>query len=161
MVPEFHRVSGRTAAPGRGLYRQWGIPPRPEDIGFSCLYRIIRHSMEKCNPLNQKLSFERRRLWISESMEGEILVYLRISPTGGTGVRTKEYFAPGRGTFVEIQKYPKNLRGFGPGPHGEPSKNMQNTVRRGQKPGYLSHPRPLPLCNSEIGTCSYWMKSRL
>ena len=70
-------------------------------------------------------------------------------------------FAPGRGTFVEIQKYPKNLRGFGPGPHGEPSKNMQNTVRRGQKTGYLFHPRPLPLCVSEIGACFSRLKARL
>ena len=117
--------------------------------------------MEKCNPLNQKLSFERRRLWISESMEGEILVYLRISPAGGTGVRTKRCFAPGRGTFVEIQKYPKNLRGFGPGPRGEPSIRYFDTVRRGQETGHLSHPRPLPLFASEIGLCFSLLKAHL
>ena len=26
--------------PGRGLYRQWGISPRPEDIAFSCPYPL-------------------------------------------------------------------------------------------------------------------------
>ena len=26
----------RAFRPGRGLYRQWGIAPRPEDISFSC-----------------------------------------------------------------------------------------------------------------------------
>ena len=31
LVPEFHRVSGHPKMPGRGLYRQWGIAPRPED----------------------------------------------------------------------------------------------------------------------------------
>ena len=56
--------------------------------------------------------------------------YGRAAPWGrrGKGPRTLSiacgrdgrwgYFAPGRGTFVEIQKYPKNLRGFGPGPQG-------------------------------------------
>ena len=97
-------------------------------------------------------------------------------PAGGTEVWTKGCFAPGRGTFVEIQKYPtaqaafscpcgaihlENLRGFGPGPRGKPSKNMQNTVRRGQKAGYLSHPRPLPLCTSKIGICFSLLKARL
>ena len=65
-----------------------------------------------------------------------------------------------RGTF-QRRKVPKVLRGFCPGPHGEPLIRYFDTIRRGQKPGYLFHPRPLPLCNSEIGTCSYWMKSRL
>ena len=35
LVPEFHRVSGyEKLISGRGLYRQWGITPRPEDIGY-------------------------------------------------------------------------------------------------------------------------------
>ena len=42
LVPEFHRVSGYRQASGRGLYRQWGITPRPEDKVFSCsLWGII------------------------------------------------------------------------------------------------------------------------
>jgi len=61
LVPEFHRVSGRIPAPGRGLYRQWGIAPRPEDIGFSCLWHIIRHRGGNCNPLAEKLSFGSKR----------------------------------------------------------------------------------------------------
>ena len=32
---------------GRGLYRQWGISPRPEDIGFSCPRRIICQGKKK------------------------------------------------------------------------------------------------------------------
>ena len=28
-------------APGRGLYRQWGLAPRPEDKGFSCVLRVL------------------------------------------------------------------------------------------------------------------------
>jgi len=26
---------------GRGLYRQWGITPRPEDKGFSCFLGLV------------------------------------------------------------------------------------------------------------------------
>ena len=42
LVPEFHRV-GFLKQEVRGLYRQWGISPRPEDILFSCLnhYNIV------------------------------------------------------------------------------------------------------------------------
>lgn len=33
-------------APGRGLYRQWGITPRPEDCSFSCPTPIILRSAQ-------------------------------------------------------------------------------------------------------------------
>ena len=48
MVPELHRVSGPVPRPGRGLYRQWGISPRPEDIGFSCPDLIIYRTDTEC-----------------------------------------------------------------------------------------------------------------
>ena len=32
---------------GRGLYRQWGISPRPEDMVFTCLCPLLQHSAAK------------------------------------------------------------------------------------------------------------------
>ena len=66
-----------------------------------------------------------------------------ISPAGGT--RGWGGFAPGRGTFVEIQKYPKNLRGFGPGPHGVSDRKSVSFIRRAESDSAASPsgpPRP-------------------
>ena len=37
-------------AGGRGLYRQWGISPRPEDISFSCPCLIIHGAKKIATP---------------------------------------------------------------------------------------------------------------
>ncbi len=34
-------LSGHRAKNARGLYRRWGLAPRPEDILFSCSFDII------------------------------------------------------------------------------------------------------------------------
>ena len=60
LVPEFHRVSGGLTAAGRGLYRQWGIAPRPEDKGFSCFLRVVYDTLTGNATPNFK-KFRRRR----------------------------------------------------------------------------------------------------
>ena len=60
LVPEFHRVNGGLTAAGRGLYRQWGVAPRPEDKGFSCFLGIVYDTLpENATPNFKK--FRRRR----------------------------------------------------------------------------------------------------
>ena len=43
-------MSVSETAPGRGLYRQWGISPRPEDISFSCPCLIIHGAKKIATP---------------------------------------------------------------------------------------------------------------
>ena len=39
--------SADTEVSGRGLYRQWGITPRPEDKVFSCFLWVVYNSMTR------------------------------------------------------------------------------------------------------------------
>ena len=42
-------------AAGRGLYRQWGIAPRPEDKEFSCFLEVVYDtSPENATPAAKK-----------------------------------------------------------------------------------------------------------
>ena len=38
----FRSHTGSATKVVRGLYRQWGIAPRPEDVVFSCLISLYR-----------------------------------------------------------------------------------------------------------------------
>ena len=55
--PDYNRWSrsftGSAACAVRGLYRQWGISPRPEDILFTCFIPIIIRSSGQCKPLGK------------------------------------------------------------------------------------------------------------
>lgn len=61
LVPEFHRVSGHIAVAGRGLYRQWGITPRPEDKVFSCfLWAVYDTPAKNATPNLKKQHFQEK-----------------------------------------------------------------------------------------------------
>ncbi len=50
---EFHRVSRRNYTASRGLYRRWGITPRPEDI-YSVVLNLLYTLFQKMQALLAK-----------------------------------------------------------------------------------------------------------
>ena len=57
------RARLKPETPGRGLYRQWGIAPRPEDIGFSCPKALYGGGGKIATPGGK--FFEGDKLWIN------------------------------------------------------------------------------------------------